>query len=110
MFDVTMILQGLLVLLVALAAYKLWPAIKAAVPTVVVKFIQTVAHFAVYAVEADFGSGNGDKKLDAALDLVKKWFERFHLTFDADMIKTAIKEEWYKLDVEQIEGGMKKIE
>lgn len=110
MFDVTMILQGLLVLLVALAVYKLWPAIKAAVPAVVVKFIQTVAHFAVYAVEAEFGSGNGEKKLDAALELVKEWFARFHLTFDTETIKTAIKEEWYKLNVEQIESGMKKTE
>ncbi len=110
MFDITMILQGLLVLLVALAVYKLWPAIKAAVPAVVVKFIQTVAHFAVYAVEAEFGSGNGDEKLDAALAMVKGWFEKFHLTFDENTIKTAIKEEWYKLNTEQIQSGMKTIE
>ena len=62
MIDITMILQGLIVLLVGLAAFKLWPIIKASVPAIVLDIIRLVARFAVYSVEASFGSGGGEEK------------------------------------------------
>lgn len=110
MFDITLILHGLIVLLVALVACKLWPMIKAVAPAAVVEVIKLIARFAVYSVEADFGSGNGSAKFDAALEQVQTFLKKYHLTFDIKTIKAAIQEEWLKLNLEQLSTGMKKIE
>lgn len=109
MFDVTMILQGLIVLLVGILVYKLFPVIKSAVPAAVLHVLKLVARFAVYAVEAEFESGEGEKKFDAALEMVQGWMKKFGLTFDLDTIKKAIHEEWYKLNFDQIEAGVKTV-
>lgn len=110
MIDITMILQGLIVLLVGLAAFKLWPIIKASVPAIVLDIIRLVARFAVYSVEASFGSGGGEEKFKAALEMAQDWLERYGFTFDTDMLYNAIKEEWYKMNLEQIQTGIKKPE
>ncbi len=52
MFDLTLILKGLIVLIVALLVYKLFPVIKAAVSVAVLNVLRLVARFAVYAVES----------------------------------------------------------
>ena len=110
MFDITMILHGLIVLVVALVVYKLWPMFKAVAPAVVINAVKLLARFAVYSVEADLGSGNGQAKFDAALAKVQMLLQKYGLTFDMEIIKSAIQDEWLKLNMQQLSTGMKKTE
>ena len=110
MFDITLILKGIIILVVALIVYKLWPLFKAVAPAALVEVVKLVARFAVYSVEAEYGSGNGEAKFDEALKKVQTYLQRFHLTFDTETIKSAIQEEWLKLNMEQLATGMKKTE
>ncbi len=110
MFDITLILKGIIILAVALVVYKLWPMFKAAAPAALVEVVKLIARFAVYAIEAEYGSGNGKAKFDEALKMAQSYLQRFHLTFDTETIKSAINEEWLKLNMEQLSTGMKKTE
>lgn len=110
MFDITLVLKGIIILIVALVVYKLWPLFKAAAPAALVEVVKLVARFAVYAVEAEYGSGNGEAKFDAALEMVQNYLARFNLTFDTEAIKNAVQEEWLKLNMQQLSTGMKKTE
>ena len=73
-------------------------------PFLVKQNLTVLAEIAVYAVEAEWGRGNGEKKLQAALERMKE----NGYDVNSQAVIDAIKAAWYKLNLEMIESGEKK--
>ena len=73
-------------------------------PFLVKQNLNVLAEIAVYAVEAEWSRGNGEKKLQATLDRMKD----SGYDVNSQAVIDAIKAAWYKLNLEMIDSGEKK--
>ena len=91
MIDMTTVLQALIGLAVAVITAVVIPWIRAKVGEAKWAQLQQIAIVAVHAAEQLYqGSGQGEKKLEHALEQVQLAMKKQGLTFDAEVVKTAI--------------------
>lgn len=108
MIDMTILITGLIALFSSVIFIKLWPLFKSILPMTLMRVLQQVAKYFVYAAEAEVGHGHGADKFDMALSKTQAFLERYHLTFDKEAVKNAIRQEWLSLNMAQLNSGMKK--
>ena len=91
--DLTPIFQAVIALLAALVTSRLIPWIKKRTTEQQLKNITAAARIAVYAAEQLYGSGQGEEKLNYALERLKAM--GFHA--DGDVLRAAVEEAVYNL-------------
>lgn len=94
MIDLTPIFQAVIALLAALITYKLIPWIQARTTERQQKNIAAAVRMAVYAAEQLYGAGQGEEKLQYAIEALQK--AGFRL--DKDMIRAAIENAVYDMN------------
>ena len=87
-FDLTPILQAVIMLLATLITYKLIPWIKENTTKKQQENMQLLVKIAVLAAEQIYGAGYGYRKMDYAID----WLAARGITVDRATIEAAIKE------------------
>ncbi len=108
MLDMTVLLTGFISLLGLVVVYKLLPLFKSFVPLTLLNILSQVAKYFVYAAEAELGRGKGKDKFDMALQKAQAFLEKYHLTFDTQVVKDAILHQWLDMNMAQLNAGMKK--
>ena len=104
-FDLTEILSTAISLIAALLYGLILYAWKKYIkPWLVQSDLGEVAMIVVEAVEAIVGRGNGEKKLDLALEKMKA----YGYNIDNEVVLDAVRSAWKKLDLNQIMAGEKK--
>lgn len=101
MTDITYIVIGIILILGGLTALLVWPYIKAHVSSNQLATLAGIAQTAVFAAEKIFGAKMGEDKLAYAINVVKKWLEKRHLTFDDELIRAAIEAQVQQLSFDQ---------
>lgn len=117
MIDLSWIIGAVIAILIAIALYKVWPAIKAFIPAGALWFINWFAEIVVKAVETEHESGEGQKKKEEAFERINTalapliaFMEKFGYTISAERIYEAIQAAWIKLDLEEFKAGIKYFE
>ena len=100
MIDLTPIFQAVIALLAALVTYKLIPYIKAHTNGQQQQNLYAAARIAVYAAEQLYGAGQGDEKLEYALEALKNAGFRV----DASLARQAIEDAVYGLNNDFLSG------
>ena len=91
--DLTPVFQAIIALLAALITTRLIPWIKKRTTEQQLMNLQAAARIAVYAAEQLYGAGQGEEKLQWALERVESM--GFHL--DKDLIREAIEYAVYNM-------------
>ncbi len=107
-FDASPIVAaGIMLIGTALGAVLVWLTYKYLVPLLKVPIVATLARWAVALAEKELGSGNGEKKYDAAAKCITTALGKLHLKVDAVQIRAAIVSAWTALNLGQIAAGVK---
>ena len=114
MIDISSVIGVLIALLITVAIAKLWPVIKAAIPSYALVLLSRVAEIAVNAVEAEYGGEKGAEKREYAFKRINEvispavdCLESIGFTIKAEHIYDAIEAAWNKMNTEQISAGIK---
>jgi len=94
--NLTPIFEAIIALLAAVVTYKLVPWIKSKVTEQQYSNLTAAAKIAVYAAEQIYKFGNGDKKLDYAVEQLRA--RGFNL--DIDILRSAVEQAVYEMNTE----------
>lgn len=101
----------------AVLLFKVWPLIRVFIPPAALAVINWLADMAVHAVEAEYGSGNGDikrqkaiKKVQDALAPLLEYLNKHGFTLDIGCVYEAVQAAWKKMDLQQKLSGEKEAE
>lgn len=115
--DLSILIGVLFAVTFAVLLVKVWPLIRVFIPPAALAVINWLADIVVRAVEAEYGSGNGDvkhqeaiKKVQDALSPLIKYLNKHGFTLDVGYIYDAVQAAWKKLDLQQKLSGEKEAE
>lgn len=114
MVDMSFVIGAIIALLIGLLIHKVWPAVKAFIPGSALFFINWFAEIVVKAVESELGGKDGEAKREEAFKRINEamqplivFMEKFGYTISAERIYEAIQAAWIKLDLAEIQAGVK---
>lgn len=117
MIDLSFLIGAAIAIMIAFVLYKAWPAVKAFIPAGALYFINWFAEVVVNAIESEMDGEEGEKKREEAFKRINEalapmiaYMEKFGYTISAERIYEAIQAAWIKLDMAEIQTGVKYIE
>lgn len=117
MIDMSFVVGAVIAVIIGFVLYKAWPAAKAFIPSGALYFINWFAEVVVKAVESEMEGEAGERKREEAFRRINEamkplieYMEKFGYTISAERIYEAIQAAWIKLDLDEIQSGVKVIE
>ena len=102
MFDVTLILEIILVILVAVFGLVLLPRLRKRFGSDAVTFALSVAKDVVYAAQQLFPLDANDEKFSYAFRMLKKLLAKVGLTFDEDELQAFVESAYRQMKKKEL--------
>lgn len=104
-FDVTKIIEFIIVLIAIILTYFIVPALKERLALIQDERIRNAVKAAVEAAEQIFGGGTGMKKKSYVLDFITAWLHKHNMTIDDEYLNNLIEGEVLRITNEATSGG-----